>query len=51
LLTVKAYSWKEAVVTADLMSVERLSNKVRALERPKKHPATRKNDFYGQTKL
>jgi hypothetical protein len=38
-------TWKEAEVTADLMSLERLSNKVRVSERPKKPPVIRKNDF------
>jgi hypothetical protein len=38
--------WKEAEVTADLMSLERLSNKVRVSERPKKPPVTRTNYFF-----
>jgi hypothetical protein len=43
-------SMKEDDVTADMMLLERFPNKVRALERPKKPPVTRTNDFLWETK-
>jgi hypothetical protein len=37
-------SWNGAKVTADLISLERLPNKVRASDRPKKSPVTQANE-------